>query len=203
MIGQLTIDSRSTAVNICSVIPTQSLDTSLAATAADPTSVDVKPGVIGVFPMNRANVGFRVGTYGRLKLFNVFAPCALGCWVIGANMQRKLFVALQLEVAHHFIERCADRRSSRFEAPATFRATKTSKPFLLNPCQLPAHGLPSLCAPQRDCLPVQHPLGVRGGSILLATAYGLIAAENRHSVWGGGKSVKGRAKLICANLDRL
>ena|ERR1700674_5255131 len=33
--------------------------------------------------------------------------CTPGSWVIGANMQCKRFVALQLEVAHHFIERCA------------------------------------------------------------------------------------------------
>jgi hypothetical protein len=38
---------------------------------------------------------------GRFELFGV---CVLNSWVIGANMQRKLFVALQLEVAHHFIE---------------------------------------------------------------------------------------------------
>ena len=60
--------------------------------------------------------------------------------VIGANMGRKLFVALQLEVSHHFIERRAGRRSSRLEPPATFRTTKTPKTLLLNPNQLPAHG---------------------------------------------------------------
>jgi len=85
----------------------------------------------------------------RVELVGV---CVLGPWVIGANMQVKLFVALQLEVAHHFIERCSGRRSSRSEAPATFRTTKTPKPLLLNPYQLPAHGLFSRCAPTlSDC----------------------------------------------------
>jgi hypothetical protein len=60
--------------------------------------------------------------------------------VIGATMGRKLLVALQLEVSHHFIERRASRRSSRLEPPATFRTTKTPKALLLNPYQLPAHG---------------------------------------------------------------
>jgi hypothetical protein len=67
---------------------------------------------------------------------------ALGSWVIGANMQGKLFVALQLEVAHHFIERCAGWRTRSLEAPTTFGATKTPKTLLLNPYQLPAHGPP-------------------------------------------------------------
>jgi len=73
--------------------------------------------------------------------------CALGSWVIGANMQGKLFVALQLEVAHHFVERCAGERSRRFEPPPTFGATKTSKTLLLNPHQLPSHGCLCRCAP--------------------------------------------------------
>ena len=50
-------------------------------------------------------------------------------------MQCKLFVALQLEVAHHFIERCAGERTRRLEPPATFGATKTPKTLLLNPVQ--------------------------------------------------------------------
>jgi hypothetical protein len=59
--------------------------------------------------------------------------------VIGANMGCKLFVALELEVAHHFIERFAGGRTRGFEPPATFGATKTLKTLLLNPYQLPAH----------------------------------------------------------------
>ena len=68
-------------------------------------------------------------------------------WVIGANMQRERFVALQLEVAHHFIERSAAGRTRRLEPPTTFGATKTPKTLLLNPYQLPAHGEQILQAP--------------------------------------------------------
>lgn len=60
--------------------------------------------------------------------------------VIGANMGGKLFVALRLEVAHHFVEGAAGRRSGSFEPPATFGTTKTPKTLLLNPHQLPPHG---------------------------------------------------------------
>jgi len=52
----------------------------------------------------------------------------------------KLVVALQLEVAHHFIERFAFRIPGGFEPPSTFGATKTPKTLQLNPYQLPAHG---------------------------------------------------------------
>jgi hypothetical protein len=54
-------------------------------------------------------------------------------------MRDELFVALQLEVAHHIIERYAGRRRRKVEPPATFGATKTEKTLLLNPYQLPAH----------------------------------------------------------------
>jgi len=82
----------------------------------------------------------------RCELFIVLAPCVLGSWVIGANMGCKLFVALRLEVAHHFIERFADGRTRRFEPPATFGATKTPKTLLLKPYELPAHGCLCRCA---------------------------------------------------------
>jgi hypothetical protein len=59
--------------------------------------------------------------------------CAHGSRVIGANMRYKLFVALQLEVAHHFIERFAGGRTSGLEPPTTFGATKTLKTLFLNP----------------------------------------------------------------------
>ena len=68
-------------------------------------------------------------------------------WVIGANMQCKLFVALQLEVAHHLIERFAGGSTWRVEPPATFGATKTPKTLLFNPHQCPAHGRLCRCAP--------------------------------------------------------
>jgi hypothetical protein len=67
-----------------------------------------------------------------------FVLLALG--KIGANMGCKFLVALQLEVVHHFIERCALGRTRGFEPPATFGATKTAKTLLLNPYQLSAHG---------------------------------------------------------------
>jgi hypothetical protein len=78
--------------------------------------------------------------------------CLTPFGVIGANMGCKLFVALQLEVAHHFIERCADGPTGRFEAPATLGATKTPKTLLLNPHQLPAHGRLCRCAPTSNRL---------------------------------------------------
>ena len=59
--------------------------------------------------------------------------------VIGANMGCKLFVALRLELAHHFIEGVAGRRSRSFEPPVTFGTPKTPKTLPLNPHQLPAH----------------------------------------------------------------
>jgi hypothetical protein len=80
-------------------------------------------------------------------LFGVLALCA-GSWVIGANMQGKLFVALQLKVPHHFIEGCAGERTRRLEPPPTFGATKTPKTLLLNPYQLPAHGRLCRCSPK-------------------------------------------------------
>ena len=58
--------------------------------------------------------------------FELFGVCALDSWVIGANMQRKLFVALQLEVAHHFIERWAGDRARSFEPPATLGGRRSS-----------------------------------------------------------------------------
>src|ERR1700681_1557847 len=60
----------------------------------------------------------------------------------------KLFVPLQLEVAHHFIERFAGGRTRRLEPPATFGATKTLKTLFLNPYQLPAHCRICSCAPR-------------------------------------------------------
>jgi hypothetical protein len=59
----------------------------------------------------------------------------------------KLFVALQLEVAHHFIERCALGRTRGFEPPGTLGTTKTPKTRLLKPYHLPAHGRLCRCAP--------------------------------------------------------
>ncbi len=43
---------------------------------------------------------------------------------IGANMRRKLFVALQCAVFYHRIERAAGGLLRKFEPPATFGATE-------------------------------------------------------------------------------
>jgi len=67
--------------------------------------------------------------------------------VIGANMQRKLLVALQFKVPHRFIEGFASGRARRIEDPGAFGATPTPKTLLFNPYQLPAHGHPCRCAP--------------------------------------------------------
>src|ERR1019366_8057215 len=67
--------------------------------------------------------------------------------VIGANMGCKLFVALQLEVAHHFVERCASGLTRGFEPPATFGTPKTPKTLWFNPHQFPPHGGLCRCAP--------------------------------------------------------
>ena len=54
-------------------------------------------------------------------------------------MGGKLFVALQLEVVHHFIERRASGRTGGFEPPATFGAAETAKVLLFYPYQSPVH----------------------------------------------------------------
>jgi hypothetical protein len=139
--------------------------------------------------------------------FELLRVCALGSWVIGANMQRKLFVALQLEVAHHFVERGAGRRTRRFEAPATFGATKPPKTLLVNPHQFPAHGLLCRCAPSpsdpRACSPAwpaRDETSRFAVTTSFAAAYWLIAAENRHPGRGvAEKCVKGRAKFTDGN----
>jgi len=98
------------------------------------------PGAIDAHPMNRAHIDLRSGRYNSLNCSGVLAPCALGIEVFGANMQCERFVALQLKVPHHFIERYARGRSRRLEPPATFGAAKSTKMLLFNPHQFPAHG---------------------------------------------------------------
>jgi hypothetical protein len=101
--------------------------------------------------------------------FELFRGYVLASWVIGAHMECKLFVTLQLDVAHHFIERCAGEGTRRFEPPATFGATKTPKMLLLNPYQLPAHGL-CRCAPTLPGSDAGCSFAVRGRSVLLSQA---------------------------------
>jgi hypothetical protein len=62
--------------------------------------------------------------------------CAFGALdsrVIGANMGCKLFVALQLEVSHHFIERFTRGRGRRIKPPGAIRASKTAKTVFFDP----------------------------------------------------------------------
>jgi hypothetical protein len=64
--------------------------------------------------------------------------CALAfsSWVIGANMQRKLLVALQLKVPRRFMERFASGRARRVEDPGAFGATPTPKTVMFDPYKL-------------------------------------------------------------------
>jgi hypothetical protein len=59
--------------------------------------------------------------------------------VIGANMGCKLFVALQLEVPYHFIERFTRGRSRRIKPPGAFRTSKTEKTPFFDPYKLAGH----------------------------------------------------------------
>jgi hypothetical protein len=138
--------------------------------------------------------------------FESFRVCALGSWVIGANMQCKLRVALQLEVAHQFIERCASGRARGFEPPATFGATKTPKTLLVNPHQGPPHGRLCRCAPTlSDRMPGIR-LSFKGRRVQVrrndSFRSGVLADGTRKPSPGlgvGGKCIKGRAKCTCVN----
>jgi hypothetical protein len=66
---------------------------------------------------------------------------ALG--VISANMGGKLFVALQLEVVHHFIERHAGWPAGGFEPPATFGTTQNPENAVVQPTPVSVSWLPS------------------------------------------------------------
>jgi hypothetical protein len=79
--------------------------------------------MIGVVPMNTTHIDFRAVTNLGLNYSAFLLPSALGSWVFGANMRFKLFVALQLKVPQHFIERFSNGRLRGFEDPGAFRAT--------------------------------------------------------------------------------
>ncbi len=114
-------------------------------------------------------------------------------------MQCKLFVSLELEVAHHFIERCASGCTRGFESPATFGATKTPKTLLFNPHQFPIHGRLCRCAPRlSDRIASTRPSS-RAKRSPFAAACCLIAARDRYPVWASRHYVKGRAKFTCPN----
>jgi hypothetical protein len=87
--------------------------------------------------MNRAHVRCAVVAYCSSNYSSILAAVARRSWVIGADVQAKLFVTPQLKVPHHFIERFSIRCTGRVEDPAALGAAKTSKMLLLNPLQLP------------------------------------------------------------------
>jgi hypothetical protein len=116
-------------------------------------------------------------------------------------MQGKFSVALQLEVAHHFIERCAGERTRRFESPATFGATKTLKTLLLNPHQLPAHNWLCRCATPSDRMPGNRlPSGDEAFSFHSHVQPD--CTRNLPPIWAWLKVGK-EMEFTCANLDGL
>jgi hypothetical protein len=117
-------------------------------------------------------------------------------------MQCKFSVALQLEVAHHFIERCAGERARRFEPPATFGAAKTLKTLLLNPHQLPAHGCQCRCAPMpSDRMPgTRLPSGDEAFSFQSRVLPD--GSRNLSPIWAWLK-IREEVEFTCANLDGL
>jgi len=60
---------------------------------------------------------------------------AFGSWMIGANMQPKLLVALQPEVPHRFAQRFASGRARRVEDPGALGTTPTPKTVMFDPYQ--------------------------------------------------------------------
>ena len=56
--------------------------------------------------------------------------------VFGANMGCKLFVALRLEVPHHFIKGIADGRAGGLEDPGACGATETLETAFFDPYEL-------------------------------------------------------------------
>jgi hypothetical protein len=117
-------------------------------------------------------------------------------------MQGKFSVALQLEVAHHFVERCAGERARRFEPPATFGATKTLKTLLLNPHQLSTHSCLSRCAPtSSDRMSGTHlPSGDEAFSFQSCVLPD--GSRNLSPIWAWLK-IRKEMEFTCANLDGL
>jgi len=78
-----------------------------------------------------------VSSSQKLELNWVFR--ARGSRVIGAKMGCKLFVALQLEVPHHFIETFTRGHRRRIKPPGAFRASKTTKALFFDPYNIAGH----------------------------------------------------------------
>lgn len=66
---------------------------------------------------------------------------ALGSWVLGANVERKLLGALAFEVLLHLVQRGTTRRPRRVECPCAFRAHPTLAVHGSDPNHFP-HGRP-------------------------------------------------------------
>jgi len=117
-------------------------------------------------------------------------------------MQCKLSVALQLEVAHHFVERCAGERARRFEPPATFGATETLKTLLFNPHQLSTHSCLCRCAPTSyDRMPgIRLPSGDEAFSLHSRVLPD--CSRNPSPIWAWLK-IREEVECTCANLDCL
>ena len=133
-------------------LASRSSDCASVCLSSSPGQINIRPNCSRWSPLVcHASVvfpeGYSLATPCGFQTASLPEFCAPGSCVIGANMQCKRFVALQLEVAHHFIERCAGGLTGGFEPPATFGTTKTPKTLLVNPYQLPAHGRLCRCAP--------------------------------------------------------
>jgi hypothetical protein len=117
-------------------------------------------------------------------------------------MQCKFSVALQLEVAHHFVERCAGERARRFEPPATFGATKTLKTLLLNPHQLSTHSCLCRCAQRRLTRMPSTRLQSGGEAFSFQSRVLPDGSRNLSPIWAWLK-IREEVEFTCANLDGL
>src|ERR1700680_3273859 len=116
-------------------------------------------------------------------------------------MQPKLFVALQLEVPHHFVERFTHGRGRRSKPPGAFGTTKTPKMLVLNPYQLTAHGCLCGCAPTlSDHMPRTRSPSKDEHSPFTA-AYYMFAAEN-HPVGAWRKMPRGTGRVYVRQFGR-
>jgi hypothetical protein len=123
----------------------------------------------------------------RLESWRLPAFCASG--VVGTNMQGKLLVALQFEVAHHFSEGAAGGCARRVEDPSAFGATKALKTRLVNPYELSIHG--GLSAPMWCDRTPRFPLAVKRRNALFRGPVGV------------PETVKGSAYFMYINLNGL
>lgn len=149
--------------------------------------------------MSRTQIDLRSGTYSWGLNDSHFLSVSFGSWVIGANMGRKLFVALQLEDAHHFVEGSAGERTRRLESPPAFGAPKTTEMRIFNPYELPAHD-PCRCATTLS----DHKLSAacRLGRIVLLSQGGAPDCGRELSAVRWRKMYRGTESTL-ANLDGL